>query len=147
MRKCVFFVLLACLVVLFGCGSKDEPATAKKPGTAQKVKNETKEAAEAIKEYTLQQKEEYQKKLEAEIKEMHQKISDLEAQAAKATPEVKAKLKESADELQKKWEAIEKKFEELPKASGKAWEELKSKMDAAMDDLQKLYNKTLSYFK
>ena len=54
---------------------------------------------------------------------MHQKILDLQAKAAKAAPEVQAKLKEQADALQKKWEASEKKLAELQKASGKAWEE------------------------
>jgi CHASE3 domain sensor protein len=147
MRKYVLFALMASLVVLLGCGSQEEPAQTKKPVTAQKVKQETKEAAEALKEYTLQQKEAYQKKLGTKLKEMQQKIADLKARAAKATPEAKAKLQENEAELQKKWDAAQKKFDELQKSSGQAWGELKSGTDAAMNDLEKAYNKAVSHFK
>jgi outer membrane biogenesis lipoprotein LolB len=61
MRKFFFFLLTACLVVLLGCGKQEEPTKAKKPVRAGQVKKETKEAAEAIKEYTLQRKEDLQK--------------------------------------------------------------------------------------
>jgi CHASE3 domain sensor protein len=138
---------MAGLVVLLGCGNQEEPTKAKKPVSAGHVKKEIKGAAEAIKEYTLQQKEEYQKRLEAQLKEMHQKIADLQTKAAKAAPEAKANLQEQANEIQKKWEATEEKLTELEKATGKAWEDLKSGMGAAMDDLQKSYDKASSHFK
>lgn len=147
MRKSAYIVFMGCLMVLLGCGSQDDSAKAKQAVTAGEVKKETKQAAEAAKEYTLQQKEEYQKKLEAQLKEMHQKIDEFAAKTAKAATDAKAKLQEQTDALHKKWEATEKKFKEMQKTGGKAWEELKSGTDAALDDLKKSYDDALSHFK
>ena len=74
------------------CGTQDEPAGEKTEASVEKVKEETKEALEAAKAYTLQQKQEYREKIEAKLDEFDIIITQLKSRAEKATDEAKAKL-------------------------------------------------------
>lgn len=55
-----------------GCGEKKESGV-----TGQDVKKEAREAVQTATAFTQQQKEEYQKKLEAKLKEYDQKLDKL----------------------------------------------------------------------
>ena len=97
------------LTLVFACGKKEEPAPAKKPVTEEKVKKETKEAAQAIMAYTEQKKEEYQKQINAQLDEMQKKMAELKAKMEQAKPEVQAKLKDQMEALEKQRDATQKK--------------------------------------
>jgi hypothetical protein len=62
MNRLVIVALFLAAMVL-ACGKKEEPPSVKKPVTGKQVQEETKEAIEALKAYTEQQKEEYPKRL------------------------------------------------------------------------------------
>jgi predicted nucleic acid-binding Zn-ribbon protein len=147
MRK---LAMLALVIINMGfltaCAQKEEPPASKKPVTEEKVMIETKEAAEAVKAYTEQQREQYQKRITAQINEIQKKIAELSEKAEKAKPEVQAKLKEEMEALQKQAEASRKKLAKLTAASGKAWEDIKAGLDKAMQDLRKSYQDASSHF-
>ena len=112
--------------------------------SGEEVKEKAKETYEAAKAYTLEQKEEYEKKIDTELANLNREIEKLKAKAEKEKPEVKAKLNEQIKELQKKQEVAQKKFDELKKASEKAWEQAKAQVDAAIKDVEDFFNRTFS---
>ncbi|MGA9236845.1 MAG: hypothetical protein WBV91_18620, partial [Desulfobacterales bacterium] len=62
----VFFLL----GFLAACGDQKEAEKSQTEVTSEDVKKEAKEAMQTAKEYTLQQKEEYQKQMEAKLQEI-----------------------------------------------------------------------------
>lgn len=110
------------------------------------MKQETGEALEATKEFALQQKEDFQKMIQAELDHMQKQIDHLRAKAENAKTEAQADLNKAIVELQKRKDAAGKKFPELESASEKAWGSLKSGLNATMEDLAKSYKPVLSHF-
>jgi len=138
------------MVIVVGIGlvsaQQNVKAETKSGVSAQDVKKETKEALETTKEFTAQQKAEFQKKMRAELDRMQKRIDHLTAKAHQAKKEAQADLNEAIAELQMQKDATGKKLHELESASEKAWGDLKSGMSAAMEDLEKSYKRALSHF-
>ncbi len=98
----------------------------------------------------LQQKEEYQKKMEAKLQKFDQDIQQLQdkvqSKASDLKEESKAKFNQALEELQKKKQEVSDKLTELKSATGKAWDDTKAGVDSAMDELGKAYNQARSHF-
>jgi len=116
-----------------------------KPVTGNTVKREAQEAMTATKDYTIQQKDAFQRKVQAELDEIQGHISKLQGQANHASAEAKAEIKKAVADLEKKKALAQKKAEEIHSATAASWEQVKSKTAAAMDDLRDSVNRTLSH--
>ena len=116
-----------------------------KPVTGNTVIRETQEAVTATKDYTIQQKDAFQRKVHAELDEIQVHISKLHGQANHASAEAKADIKKAIAELEKKKALAQKKAEDIHSATAASWEQVKSKTAAAMDDLRDSVNRTLSH--
>lgn len=92
-------------------------------------------------------REEYRKKVEAQLNEWKEKIELLETKAVHVTAETKAQLTREIDELLQKKEVLKKKWSELQKASGDEWESLKGGMDRASAELKSALDKVASHFR
>ena len=140
-------LLLIAIVVMLGLGWGGQAVAGTKSGvSAEDVKKETKEAVEAAKELTVQQKEEFQKTMRDELDRMQKEIDRLVFKANQAKKETRAELNKAIGELQKKKDATAKKLHDLESASGKAWDDLKSGLNASMDELGKSYKRAQSRF-
>jgi archaellum component FlaC len=147
MKRFGLIMMTAFLLVSGGCGSPEEPGKSKPPQVTQdQVKQKTGAALESVKNYTLQQKEEYRKKISAELDELQKKIDALKSKAQAAASEARAKLNEEIADLQKKAEDLKKKLSGLGTATGNAWEDLKSEVDKGIDELNKSYEKVRSNY-
>ncbi len=82
------------------------------------------------------EKEVYQKKMEAQLNELNAKINELKATGEKAVEKIRAELNEKIEALRPKQETAQKKLKELKKASGEAWEDLKAGMEKAWEELK-----------
>jgi signal transduction protein with GAF and PtsI domain len=116
-----------------------------KPVTGNTVIRETQEAVTATKDYTIQQKDAFQRKVQEELDEIQVHISKLHGQASHASAEAKADIKKAIAELEKKKALAQKKAEDIHSATAASWEQVKSKTAAAMDDLRDSVNRTLSH--
>jgi len=138
-----FFVLsFFMLGLLFGCGGQEEQQAV----TGEDVKEEAKEAVETAGAYAEAKKEEYQKKLDAQLEKYQQKIDALQAQGRVMTQDAKDTLNEKLETLRDKKEALQQRADELESKSGKAWEDLKAGIDESMEDLNTALEKAASHF-
>jgi predicted nucleic acid-binding Zn-ribbon protein len=145
-KRISFLLAVMAISVCMALVDRRVAAEAKTGTSAQDVKKETKEALEATKEFTLQQKEDFQKKIQAELDRMQQQIDHLRAKADHAKTEAQADLNIAIAELQRRKDAAGKKLQELESASEKAWGNIKSGLNTAMKDLEKSYKRALSHF-
>lgn len=146
MKRFLFLFTVIVISVCVALVERHVTAETKSDVSAQDVKKETKEALETTKEFTAQQKEDFQRKMRAELDRMQKQIDHLTAKANQAKKDAQAELNKAIGELQKQKDAAGKKLQELESASEKAWGDLKSGLNAAMEDLEKSYKRALSHF-
>ena len=131
---------LLAIPFVVAAGASDKPVTGKT------VIRETQEAVTATKDYTIQQKDAFQRKVQTELDEMQVRIMQLRGQVTHASAEAKADIQKAIGELEKKKDLAEKKAQDIHSATASSWEQVKSKTSAAMDDLRDSINRTLSHF-
>lgn len=109
------------------------------------VIREAQEAVTATKDYTIQQKDAFQRKIQTELEEVQVRITQLRGQVEHASGEARADIQTSIGELEKKKQLVNKKAEAIHSATASSWEQVKSKTAAAMDDLRKSLKRALSH--
>jgi signal transduction protein with GAF and PtsI domain len=109
------------------------------------VIKQTQEAVIATKVYTIQQKDAFQRKVQAELEEIQVHITKLRGQVNHASTEARTDIQKAIAELEKKRDLAKKKAEDIHSATASSWEQVKSKTAAAMDDLRDSVNRTLSH--
>ena len=125
--------------VVVAAGASDKPVT------GDTVIRETQEAVTATKDYTVQQKDAFQRKVQTELDEMQVRITQLRGQVKHASAEARADIQKAIKELEKKKDLAQKKAEDIHSATASSWEQVKSKTSAAMDDLRESFNRAKSH--
>ena len=131
---------LFAISVVVAAGASDKAVT------GDTVIRETQEAVTATKDYTIQQKDAFQRKVQTELDEMQGRITQLRGQVKHASAEARADIQKAIGELEKKKDLAEKKAQEIHSATASSWEQVKSKTAAAMDDLRDSLTRTMSQF-
>ena len=130
---------LFAMLVVSAAGASDKPVT------GDRVIRETQEAVTATKDYTIQQKDAFQRKVQTELDEMQVRITQLRGQVKHASAEARADIQKAIGELEKKKDLAQKKAEDIHSATASSWEQVKSKTAAAMDDLRDSFTRARSY--
>lgn len=117
-----------------------------KPVTGDKIVRETQEAMRATKDYTIQQKDAFQRKIQAELDEMQGHITQLRAQVKHESGKTRMDIQKAIEELEKKTDLANKKMQDIHSATTSSWEQAKLRTAAAMDELRDSLNRTLSQF-
>jgi hypothetical protein len=86
--------------------------------TGDKVIQETQEAVTATKDYTIQQKDAFQRKVQKELDEMQVRITQLRGQVKHASAEARADVQKALSDLEKKKDLAEKKAQEIQFRNG-----------------------------
>jgi DNA repair exonuclease SbcCD ATPase subunit len=111
----------------------------------QETKKEATDASEGSLAYMDQQKDQYQKRIEAQLKEYDQKLAELEAKTGTVEQKARTLLEQQIQSLREKQRAAHTAWEKLSASSGKAYEDIKSGMNSAMDDLARAYHDAASH--
>jgi len=122
-----------------------EVGALEKPVSGDTVIRKTQEAATATKDYTIQQKDAFQQKIQSELDEMQVGISRLQERVKHMSGEARTDIKKAIVELERKSDLAQKKTEEVHSATASSWEQVKSKTAAAVDDLRDSLNRTISH--
>ena len=115
--------------------------------TSKDVSQKASETGQAIKDYTVEKKDEavaHAKKVTADLEA---KIKELEAQASKQTGEIKAKSQAQIKELKAKRTKASQKVTELSRATKASWEKAKEGFADAYRDLASAYDRAAAEFK
>jgi ferritin len=115
--------------------------------SAQDVSKKASETGEAIRDYTVERKDEavaHAKKLATDL---DAKIKELEARASKQTGEARAKLQEQLKDLKAKRDAASRKLNDLTRASKASWDRAKEGFADAYRDLAQAYARAAGEFK
>lgn len=115
--------------------------------TKEEVKEKTVEAAEAVADYSKDQKEQFQKEMETKLGDLNAEIKELKANASQVSGEAKKEMKEKIGALEAKQAEMKKDLAKLKKSSGKAWVEMKRGVSNAWDSLSDSYKKAKAEFK
>lgn len=107
--------------------------------TTDDVKKETTEAASAVVEYSKEQKEQFQKDMDANLQKLQLEIADLKKAAAHKSGEAKKEMNEKIKAMEAQQDAIKSDLVKLKKRSGKAWEKMKVGVSKAWDSLSDSY--------
>jgi Asp-tRNA(Asn)/Glu-tRNA(Gln) amidotransferase A subunit family amidase len=111
-----------------------------------RIVRDTKEALETTKEYSLRQKEAFEKRVRAELQELQVKIAELRKETDVASAEARKEMQKAIQDLERKKHEARKKLEEVNESTSSAWTSLKAGMTAAVEDLKKSYQEAVSKF-
>jgi len=123
-------VAFAAIVMLAGCN------------TVAGVKEDSRQAAE----YTYEKKEEYQRALATQMRELDVKIDELKAKAARANDAVKAEFARDMEALDRQKAVLAQKLEAVKASSASAWNDVKAGANSAMDSVKQTYEKAKARF-
>lgn len=115
--------------------------------TAGEVGQKASETGQAIRDYTVEKKDEAVAHAKRATAELEAKIKDLEAQAAKQTGELKAKSQAQIKDLKAKRAKASRKAADLGRATKASWEKAKEGFADAYRDLASAYDKAAAEFK
>jgi ABC-type transporter Mla subunit MlaD len=142
----ITFLLVAALAM--GCTSKDKnaPVEPKKSETAavqlDKVQTETKEAAQAMKDYTYAQKAEFLAEMETKLDEIREELDRLSAKVDKSTGAAKDYAKTQLDAVHKEWTKAKNQLDEAKDATESTWDNVKDGFNRSYDALKDSFEKT-----
>ena len=142
MPKSVISAIVAAAVLLLSA-----PLPVHAQTTAKDVGQKMADTGEAIKDYTVDKKNEavaHAKKLGRDI---DARIKQLDAQASKQAGEAKAKSKDMIKDLKAKRAVVSSKLNEMSKATKASWDDTKKAFGEAWKDLAVSYDKAVAEIK
>lgn len=123
-------IALVAVAVLAGCN------------TVSGMKQDSRQAVD----YTYEKKEEYQRDLAAQMKELDVKIDELKAKAGRASDAVKAQFARDMEALDRQKAILAEKMEAVRSSSASGWNDVKAGANSAMDSVKQTYEKAKAHF-
>jgi hypothetical protein len=108
------------------------------------ITKEAKETLEATKQYTIEQKEAFQRKAHEELAVVQKQIGALREKGQKVSAATRAELQKSINELEKKKDAAKHELEQLGTVTDSKWAAMKAKAKSTLDDLKSSYQEAVS---
>jgi chromosome segregation ATPase len=131
-----------------GCPSREEKAAgAEKPpkeAAAQrdKVRTETRKAAQAARDYAYAEKDDFVKAMKGELAEVQGEMDRLSAKVERSSGEAKADAKARLDTVREKWDRAKQQLERAENATESTWEDVKGGFRKLNDELKESFNQT-----
>jgi len=94
-----------------------------------------------------QQRDHYQEKVEARLRELKRQIDDLSAKANKQGDEARKAFDHQIAELNRQRATVQQQLDKLKTSSQQAWRDMKPNLDAAMKNLEAAYQRAAADFK
>lgn len=143
MRMIVWTVALVVGLSISGNGFADDRTKT----SASDLKKQAEQTLETAKKFTAEQKEIYQRKAEAELRELGLSIAELKKKSEVVRGEALEQLESKLKELKEKQKVAEKKLSELRSAGAQAWEDAKTGLENAVAALKSSYENIVKQLK
>jgi len=108
-------------------------------GTSEDVRRDPNQSAETAVEFSQQTKEEFQKKLEAQLKQSDAEIARLREKGSELKDEAKANWERKMANLETKRDAARAKLAEIGASSAEAWKDVQKGAQSAWDELDQAF--------
>ena len=129
-HKRLIITFLSAAAFAVGCKpSAEKSAADNREATAQqmdKVKQETKEAAQDMKDYAYAQKAEFVEKMHGQLTELNRDLDQLAARIEKCSDAVKAEGKPKLQSLRDQTARLNKQLDEVKNATESTWDSVKN---------------------
>jgi len=113
--------------------------------SSEEVRKEIREALQAAKSYTFEQKDEYHKRLNRVLERTNERIDQLRAKAAQS--DAKKEYSEQIEKLRRLRAKLQAQAERVKSATPGAWKDLKAGLSSALQDLGKAFEKAGDHFR
>jgi cytochrome c556 len=127
-HKHILLILLAVSAFAVGCKPSEQSAAENREATAKqldKVKTETKEAAQDMKDYTYAQKTEFVEKMQTQLAALNRDLDQLAAKVEKASDAIKAEAQPKLQALRDQTAQLNKQLDEARNATESTWDSVK----------------------
>ncbi|MGO9306923.1 MAG: hypothetical protein ACLP3R_25010 [Candidatus Korobacteraceae bacterium] len=94
-----------------------------------------------------QQRDSYEEKAEARLRELKRKIDSLNAKASKQSGETRKEFDRQIADLDRQRASVQQQLEKLKSTTQQAWRDMKPNLDAAMKNLEAAYQHAAADFK
>ena len=138
MSRFTWMLMLASLLVVLGCEQKPADRTPEKV-TSEDVRRDANQAAETAVEYSQQTKEEFQTKLDTQLKQSDAEIARLREKGSELKDEAKADWERKMANLETKRDAARAKLAEIGASSAEAWKDVQKGAQSAWDELDQAF--------
>lgn len=115
--------------------------------SAADVTREVNDALRSIKDYSFQNRDEYERRLQAALSQVDDQVEDLRERAAGASGEAKERLQQAAQDLQARSRVVRERLQRVRASSAPAWQELRSGVNSAFEELRDAFDRAASHFK
>ncbi len=115
--------------------------------SAAQVKKDVNEALRSVRDYTFQQKDEYERKLQALLRNLDDQVQDLHERAAQASGPAREQLEQSARDLNTRAEVVRQRLQRVRSASADAWQDLRAGVHSALEELRDAFDRAAVHFK
>jgi methyl-accepting chemotaxis protein len=105
-----------------------------------RVKTETKEAAQDMKDYTFAQKAEFTEKMKNQLADINRELDQIAAKIEKSSDSVKAEAKPKLQKLREQAAGLNKQLEEVKNATESTWDSVKAGSKKAYNELKDGFN-------
>ena len=130
--KRLSFLMAVVLLTWIPCRGQDTASTQRKNGERTTAS---------------QQRDSYQDKAEARLRELKRQIDDLSAKASKQGGEARKQFDRQITDLDRQRATVQQQLDKLKTSSQQAWRDMKPNLDAAMKNLEAAYHRAAADFK
>lgn len=131
---------LAIVTLAVSCGpSSEKPSTESRKDTAQRferVKKETREATQEMKDYAYAQKAEFVAKMQGELDEINRELDRLAAKAEKSSDAAKAEAQPKLQSLRDQTANLRRQLDVARDATESTWEDVKTSVKKGYGELK-----------
>jgi len=141
----------AAFAVTMGCQKESEiqpTADASRDVSAQRdnMKEETREAIVATKEYAYAQKAEYAAKIRAEMADLNKELAQLSTKIEGSSASAKAEAQIKLQALREKMARLNEKLDGVQGATESTWEEVKAGVKTGYDEVKDSFKQAREWF-
>ena len=135
-NKALVIAFLSIAAFAVGCNKEQTPSQ-----QIEKVKTETKQAAQDMKDYTFAQKAEFVKQMQIQLDNLNRDLDQLAAKIESSSDAVKAEAQPKLQALRDQAAQLNKQLDEARNATESTWDSVKTSSrkawDATKDDFEK----------
>jgi cytochrome c556 len=138
-HKYLLITILGAAVLVVGCERSEKSTTETREATAKqfdKVKTDTKEAAQDMKDYAYAQKSEFVGKMQVQLDEINRDLDQLAAKIEKSSDAAKAEAKPKIQALRDQTAKLTKQLDEAKNASESTWGDVKAGFKQGYSELK-----------